>query len=63
MPAPAAPVASPSAAAISTYQAVQNDPMALLKMRSDETVPAFIRERAGAQAYELLNRERQSSIN
>lgn len=61
MPAPAAPVPSPSAAAISTYQAVQDDPMALLKMRGDETVPAFIRERAGAQAYELLNRERQTA--
>lgn len=61
MPAAPAPTASPVSQAISTYQAVQNDPMALLKMRSDESVPAFIRERAGAQAYELLNRERKTA--
>lgn len=61
MPQQAAPVASPTAQAISTYQAVQDDPMALLKMRNDQNVPAFIRERAGNQAYELLNRERQTA--
>ncbi len=61
MPTTPAPVASPSAQAISTYQAVQDDPMALLKLRQDSTVPAFIRERAGAQAYELLNRERKTA--
>jgi hypothetical protein len=57
-----APVTSPASQAIDAYQANQNDPMALLKMRSDETVPAFIRERAGAQAYELLNRERKTAL-
>ena len=60
MPA-AAVLASPASQAISTYQAVQDDPMALLKLRTDETVPAFIRERAGAQAYELLNRQRKTA--
>jgi hypothetical protein len=56
-----APTASPASQAINTYQAVQDDPMALLKLRNDETVPAFIRERAGNQAYELLNRERKTA--
>lgn len=56
-----APTASPVSQAINAYQAVQDDPMALLKMRSDESVPAFLRERAGAQAYELLNRERKTA--
>ena len=60
MPAPA-PVASPATNAINTYQSIQNDPMALLQLRQDETAPAFIRERAGAQAYELLNRERKTA--
>jgi len=57
----AQPAASPSTLAIQSYQDNQNDPMALLKMRNDETLPAFIRERAGNQAYELLNRERKTA--
>lgn len=61
VPTTPAPTASPASAAIESYQAVQNDPMALLKMRNDESVPAFIRERAGAQAYDLLNRERKTA--
>ena len=55
------PAATPSTQAIQRYQDSQNDPMALLKLRNDETVPAFIRERAGNQAYELLNRERKTA--
>jgi len=61
MPQQAAPATSPVTQAINTYQAVQDDPMALLKLRNDESVPAFIRERAGNQAYELLNRERKTA--
>ena len=55
------PAASPSTQAIQRYQDSQNDPMALLKLRNDESVPAFIHERAGNQAYELLNRERKTA--
>lgn len=42
---------------IDQYQAVQNDPLSLLKLRNDETAPQFIRERAGRQAYDLMDRQ------
>jgi len=61
VPTQPAPTASPSTIAVEAYQANQNDPMALLKMRNDENLPQFIRERAGNQAYELLNRERMTA--
>ena len=55
----AAPMAAPAQTAIDTYQANQDNPMELMKLRSDETQPEFIRKRASERAYELLNRDRQ----
>jgi len=44
---------------INNYQTAQDDPMKLLALRGDETAPTFIRERAGEQAFELMNKEVQ----
>lgn len=56
---PPAGAAQQSAQYISNYQAVQDDPMKLLALRGDESAPKFIRERAGEQAFELMNKEVQ----
>ena len=60
--APGAPItatppapATPTQAAISAYQAGQDDPMALLKLSQDETTPAWMKERARSRAGEILN--------
>lgn len=58
----AQPVAQVGSAAINAYQAAQDNPMELMKLRTDETQPEFIRKRAGERAYELMNRERQVSV-
>lgn len=44
---------------INNYQESQDNPMKLLALRGDETAPTFIRERAGEQAFELMNKEVQ----
>ena len=52
------PVAEhPAMPAINAYQAAQNNPLELLKLRNDETMPEFIRERAGRQASDLMKME------
>jgi hypothetical protein len=56
---PPAGAAQQSAQYISNYQAAQDDPMKLLALRGDESAPKFIRERAGEQAFELMNKEVQ----
>lgn len=56
---PPAGAAQQSAQYISNYQAAQDDPMKLLALRGDEAAPKFIRERAGEQAFELMNKEVQ----
>ena len=58
------PAAAPSsgALAINAYQASQDNPMELMKLRSDESQPEFIRKRAGERAFELLNNERQVAV-
>lgn len=43
--------------AINMYQAAQDKPDELIKLRYDTNVPEFIRERAGQRAYEVLNNE------
>ena len=43
--------------AINTYQAAQDNPGELMKLRYDENAPEFIRERAGQRAYELMDQE------
>jgi len=51
--------ATSSAPFINAYQSAQDNPMNLLKLRNDENVPEWIRERAGDRAYELMNMEVQ----
>lgn len=55
----AAPQAEPAKQYIDSYQSIQDNPMQLLALRGDESAPKFIRERAGEQAYELMNKEVQ----
>jgi len=55
-PSQAAPT---STTGIEAYQTAQDDPMKLLALRNDEKAPAWIRERAGARAYELMSTEIQ----
>jgi hypothetical protein len=59
---PAPPMASAGTQAITAYQAAQDNPMELMKLRTDESQPEFIRKRAGERAYELMNRERQVNV-
>jgi len=42
---------------VNTYQANQDNPLELLKIRNDDSHPEWIRERAGNRASELLNQE------
>lgn len=54
---PTTPVGQPSTQSINQYQQAQDNPAALLQLRSDESQPTWIRERAGARAYEMLDAE------
>ena len=57
-PPPAQPVTSiPTTHAMGMYQQAQDNPLVLMKMRGDEKLPEFIRERAGNRAYELMDQE------
>lgn len=51
---PPPPGQSSAATAIDRYQAAQNDPMELLKMRNDESIPKAFRDRAGNRAADIL---------
>jgi hypothetical protein len=53
-----APAAQPpSIDFINTYQTAQDNPQELLKLRSDENAPEFLRRRAADRAYELMDQE------
>lgn len=52
-----APDASPTTGYINRYQQDQNDPLKLLALRNDENAPKFIRDRAGRQAFNLMDME------
>lgn len=54
---PRADLEHPAMPAINAYQAAQDNPLELLKLRNDETQPAWIRERAGRQAADLMKME------
>jgi len=58
-PAPQATEAAvtPVQAGITAYQNVQDDPMALLRLRNDQNQPEFIRQRSANRAYELMDAE------
>jgi len=43
--------------AIDFYQNAQDNPQELLKLRSDENAPEFLRRRAADRAYELMDQE------
>ena len=43
-----------SASAIDRYQAAQDDPMELMKMRNDDSIPQIFRTRAGNRAADIL---------
>lgn len=57
----AAPITEPVKQYIDNYQTSQDDPLRLLALRNDENAPKFIRERAGEQAYSLMNKEVQTA--
>ena len=54
---PTPPPAPDTAAQIERYQSIQDNPLELLKLRSDETAAPWMRERAGKRAAELLRQE------
>jgi len=43
--------------AIERYQAAQDDPLALIQLRSDTSQPAYIRQRAGNRVAEMITNE------
>ena len=43
--------------AIDRYQTAQDDPIALIQLRSDTTQPEFIRQRAGLRVADMINSE------
>jgi YD repeat-containing protein len=51
---PPVPGEAPASTAIDRYQAAQNDPMELLKMRNDDSIPKAFRDRAGNRAADIL---------
>ncbi len=56
------PPATPDTVAqIDRYQANQDNPLELLKLRADETAAPWMRERAGKRAAELLRQEENKS--
>jgi len=46
---------------IDQYQTAQNDPSALMKMGTDETVPPALRERARNRAADLITQQREQT--
>ncbi len=53
------PVMAPAEKAITDYQATQNDPMALMKLSTDENAPEFIKERARNRAADIITQQRE----
>ena len=51
---PPPPGQATASTAIDRYQAAQNDPMELMKMRNDESLPQAFRDRAGNRAADIL---------
>jgi len=57
MPGQPAPEIDQTKVAIGRYQQAQNDPISLIQLRSDETQPSWIRERAGNRVAEMITSE------
>jgi len=48
--------------AIARYQTVQDNPMELMKLHSDDTQPAYLRQRAGERVADMLTQQRNLKI-
>lgn len=51
------PEIQPTKTAIDRYQEAQDDPIALMQLRSDTTQPEYIRQRAGTRVAEMITSE------